>query len=204
MNIHVISNGEQDLAQFACMAGKIEPYVSYFHLREKSRTAKDILAGIKVLREQGVPLSKIIINDRADIAYLSGAYGVQLASHSLPLGQVKRAFSQLRVGRSVHSLEEAKRACEQGAEYIFYGHIYTTSSKLGLQPRGIKELTRIVEAVTIPVIAIGGINPEHVAEVCASGASGIAMMSGITEAPDPLIAIQSYLKGGGNIDSVKW
>lgn len=195
MEIHVISNGRQALDQFACIASKVEPYVSYIHLREKSRTAGELMSGIHHLTEQGVPLSKVIINDRADVARVAGACGVQLAYHSLPPRRVKQTFPELRVGRSVHSLEEAKRACEEEVDYILFGHIYPTGSKPDLQPRGLKELARIVDAVAIPVIAIGGIKPEHMADIRAAGASGFAVMSGITEAHDPLLAIQSYLKG---------
>lgn len=205
MEIHVISSGKQALDQFACIVSKVEPYVSYIHLREKSRTAGELMGGIHHLTERGVPLSKIIINDRADVARVAGACGVHLAYHSLPPREVKKAFPELRVGRSVHALEEAKRACVEGADYILYGHIYPTDSKPDLQPRGLEELERIVYGVPIPVIAIGGIKPEHVADIRAAGASGFAVMSGITEAHDPVLAIQSYLEGRSlRNDSGEW
>lgn len=195
MEIHLISSGRQALNQFACIASKVEPYVRYIHLREKTCTAKKLMSGIHHLTNQGVPLSKIIINDRADVAHIAGVCGVQLAHHSLPPHEVKKAFPALKVGRSVHSLEQAKRAREEGADYILYGHIFATGSKPDLKPRGLKELTRIVDALNVPVIAIGGIKPEHVAAITATGASGFAVMTGITEAHDPLLAIQSYLEG---------
>ncbi|MCD8510902.1 MAG: thiamine phosphate synthase [Bacillus sp. (in: Bacteria)] len=182
------------MEQFAHKAAILEPYVDYFHLREKTFTAQDLLEAVEVLKVQRIPTSKIIINDRVDVAAVSMTAGVQLAYHSLAVEAVKAHFPMLKVGKSVHSVEEAVDAEGAGADYLLYGHIFPTQSKPGLSPRGIGNLEKVARAVSIPVIAIGGIKPENAGQVMDAGAGGIAIMSGLLEAEDPLISIKNYVK----------
>ena len=188
----MISNGQSELERFARIAGLIHPFVTAFHIREKSSDAVELWAGILALRAVGVPLSKVIINDRVDVAYAAGVGGIQLGYRSLEVQEVRRFFPELRIGRSVHDVQEANEMSEQGADYLVYGHIFPTASKPGQQARGTKALEEVVRSVSIPVIAIGGIKPVHVKEISATGAAGIAILSGITAADDPLSAVQNY------------
>ncbi|SDY06454.1 thiazole tautomerase (transcriptional regulator TenI) [Evansella caseinilytica] len=197
-SLNVISNGRLPLEEFAVKMGRIAPYVDYVHIREKKCTAKEIVAGVRKLVSEGVPRSKIIINDRVDVAVVEKTYGVQLAHHSLDIRAVKHSFPQLKVGKSVHSAEEAQEAEKQGADYLLYGHIYETASKADLPAKGLENLKCVTSSVTIPVIAIGGIKPEHVVPVIQAGASGIAVMSSVGEAADPLSVIQSYREMEGS------
>lgn len=197
--LHVVSTGRQSFAELAGIAGAIRPYVDAIHLRERTKTARELLEGIGLLLAAGVPADRIVINDRADVAAAAGVRGVQLAYHSLEVSAVKRLFPQLRVGKSVHSAEEALQAEAEGADYVFYGHIYATASKPDLPARGIEALRRLTDLVRIPVIAIGGVKPDNVTEVLRAGAAGIAVMSGLLEAPDPLseaVAYRNYLHTG--------
>jgi thiazole tautomerase (transcriptional regulator TenI) len=193
--LHIISNGKQSLDAFARIAGAIHPHVDAFHLREKSKSARELWQGIELLGRFGVPLDKIIVNDRVDVAWAAGARAVQLAYHSLDVALVKQAFPGLRIGCSVHSLEEAKRAEVQGADFLIYGHIFSTESKPGIEPRGITALERLAGGVAIPVIAIGGIKPNQATQVLDAGAAGVAVMSGVVEAVDPLAAAREYEQG---------
>ncbi|UCZ52346.1 thiazole tautomerase TenI [Bacillus shivajii] len=193
MEIHVISNGKQPLDKFVQTAKTIEPYVDYFHLREKKRTASEVVEGVELLKSAGIPASKLVINDRVDVAAAMKTAGTQLAYHSLPIQAVKSTFPHLRIGKSVHSVTEACEAEKNGADYILYGHVFPSNSKPGLEPRGVEQLRDIVESVDIPVIAIGGINPDRVNVVREAGAKGIAVMSGVLEAQCPLTAIQAYV-----------
>lgn len=189
--LHVISDGELSLSAFAGIAAEIEPYVDKFHIREKSKTAKEVYETVQSLVGRGVPLSKIIINDRADVAKAVCA-GVHLAYHSLPVNVVKSMMPTLTAGCSVHAYEEAVEMERRGADYVLYGHVFATPSKEGLPPRGLSELTAIKRALRIPVLAIGGIKPEHVKEVLGAGAEGIAVMSGILQAKDPRQTAREY------------
>ncbi|SDP16793.1 thiamine phosphate synthase [Halobacillus aidingensis] len=117
---------------------------------------------------------------------------MQLTHHSLPVSQVKQTFPELNVGKSVHSLKEAIDAKEEGADFLLYGNIYPTSSKPGKAGKGLDSLREIIEHVGCPVVAIGGITPERAGDVIRTGAQGIAVMSGILQAEDPVKAAQAY------------
>ncbi|WP_438350033.1 thiamine phosphate synthase [Paenibacillus sp. FA6] len=201
--LHVISNGQSELERFARIAALIHPFVTAFHIRENSSHAADLWAGILALRTVGVPLSKVIINDRVDVAYAAGTGGVQLSYRSLEVQAVRRAFSRLRIGRSVHDVQEAVEMSEQGADYLVYGHIFPTASKPGQQARGTKALGEVVKRVPIPVIAIGGIKPDHVQQIVATGAAGIAILSGITAADDPLRSVKDYREALDSLEEVQ-
>ena len=190
--LHIISTGRQKPEQLANIIGRVHSDIDFIHLREKTKTAKEVYEMVELLINKKVPLSKIIINDRADVACVSNVKGVHLASHSLPVKSVKRKFADLIVGCSVHSLEEAQMAEQQGADYVIFGHVYSTQSKPGLIPKGLEQLSFISESISIPVIAIGGIKPTNSRDIIEAGAQGVAVMSGILEAEDPLEAVQQY------------
>ncbi|MBX9974664.1 thiazole tautomerase TenI [Cytobacillus firmus] len=191
--LHVISDGKLSLEAFAEIAGEVEPFADKFHLREKHRTSRDLITGVKLLLNEGIPIHKIVINDRVDVAWACKT-GVQLAFHSLPAHIVKTHFPEMPIGCSVHSPEEAEKAAKQGADYILFGHIFETDSKKGVPPRGTGSLEALKKAVDIPVLAIGGIKPEKVPEVLEAGADGIAVMSGILLAKDPVEAAKLFSK----------
>lgn len=190
--LHIISTGRQKPKQLADIIGVIHPDIDFIHLREKMKTAKEVYEMVELLTDKKVPLSKIMINDRVDVACASNVKGVHLAYHSLPVEIVKRKFTDLTVGCSVHSIQEAQIAEQQGADYVIFGHVYSTQSKPGIIPKGLEQLRSVSESVSIPVIAIGGITPANIRDVIEAGAQGIAVMSGIFEAEDPLEAVQQY------------
>lgn len=190
--LHVVSTGRQPLDELARIAGLIHPYVDAFHLRERAKTARELLEGIGMLLAAGVPANRIVVNDRADVAAAAGVRGAQLGHHSLDASDVKKWFPQLRIGRSVHSLHEAVAAEEEGADYVIFGHVYATASKPGSPARGPGELRLLASSVRIPVIAIGGVMPANVADTLEAGAAGVAVMSGILEAADPVSAAAAY------------
>lgn len=190
--LHIISTGAESLDSFCEKAILIEPYVTAFHLRERTASALELMKACSKLIEGGIARHKIIINDRADVAAVAAVRGVQLAWHSLPIARVKWAFPQLNAGKSVHSREEAQQAECDGADYVLCGHIFATHSKPDLPPRGVEVLREIVTSVHIPVIAIGGIQPQHMSAMASSGAAGVAVMSGILQATDVVAAAKSY------------
>jgi thiamine-phosphate pyrophosphorylase len=139
-----------------------------------------------ITRAAGARLS---INDRIDVALGVDADGVHLAGQSLPVRAAREVCGgRLLVGRSVHGLEEATSAAEAGADYVTFGHVFPTTSKPGMPPRGVRILAEIVEAVEVPVLAIGGINAANLDEVLATGCAGIALISAILSAAEPGLA----------------
>ena len=114
----------------------------------------------------------LLINSRVDIAVLTGAEGVHLPERSIPVEAVKHKFPELIVGKSCHSIESAKKAEEAGADFITFSPIFETPGKG--KPVGLKKLKEVVDAVNIPVYALGGITEENIPEVLSTGAYGIA------------------------------
>lgn len=190
--IHIISNGKQDLATIESILARIGSHIDFFHIREKQRSARELSLWVESLTSQGFPLRKLIINDRVDVAVAYGTGGVQLAYHSLTPSLTRQILLPgQKMGVSVHSVEEAKKAEKEGADYLLYGHVFPSGSKPGLAPRGLEALQQVVEHVSIPVIALGGITPDNANSVLTTGCGGIAVMSAVMDAEDPLQAIQT-------------
>lgn len=189
--LHLLSDGKLSLKEFADIAGKINPFIDRFHLREKKLTAKEIAAGVEMLLNKGIPSEKIVVNDRTDIAW-SYNTSVQLAYHSLSVNLVKQHFPGITAGCSVHSYHDALQAANRGADFLLYGHVFETLSKEGLPGKGVHELAAIKKMVEIPVMVIGGIKPDNVELVLSAGADGAAVMSGILHAEDPYHAAWCY------------
>jgi thiamine-phosphate pyrophosphorylase len=174
----------------ACLAAGL-PAVQ---IREKDLAVADLAALCR--RVRGLrPAPFLIVNDRADVALAVGADGVQRTHASLSVAELRVvADKRVRVGASVHSIDEAKAAVGQGAEWIFFGPVYDTPSKRAYgAPQGVASLERVAAAVDVPVIAIGGITPDRVSEVRRAGASGIAVISAILSADDPAAATHAFL-----------
>ncbi|MNW58111.1 Regulatory protein TenI [compost metagenome] len=190
--IHLISDGKLAPGQFINLAAAVYPLVDYIHLREKHRSALELLDMAKQLLLAGVPASSLVINDRLDVALAAGAGGVQLAWNSLPPAAARAAAPGLRLGRSVHSAAEAEEAGREGAGYCLFGHVFPTACKSGQQERGLGLLAEAVRCCRIPLIAIGGIEPGNAGQVIRQGAAGIAVMSGICGAGDAVSAARAY------------
>jgi thiamine-phosphate diphosphorylase len=200
--LHLISDSRLcDLGRFPAVARRAaEAGVDAVHLREKDVPAVDLLRLAIELRNSLGKRALLVINDRIDVAQICDAGGVQLGERSLPVGAVRGLLgADVLIGRSVHDVEGARKAEADGADFVVAGHVYETSSKLGQAGRGPEFIEAIVQACSLPVIAIGGITPEHVPEVARAGAHGVAVISGILSAPDPAAASRAYanaLRGG--------
>jgi len=162
-------------------------------LREKDLSARELLAlGGRlqhVLAPYDIPL---LINDRLDVAQALDAAGVHLAGHSLPAAQARRVLgSDKLIGVSTHSLEQAQDARDGDADFIVFGPVFTTPSKVVYgPPQGLQQLANIVQAIDLPVIAIGGINVTNLPSVLQKGAHGVAMIRAVLEAAQPEAATQ--------------
>jgi thiamine-phosphate pyrophosphorylase len=157
--------------------------VDWVQLREKDlATAEWLVLARNALN--GMPQTaktRLLVNDRLDVAFSERAGGVHLSENGFPLADVRKFVGSLNpkrdflVGVSCHSLEAAQIAEANGADYIIFGHIFETPSKTAFgRPQGLDRLAKACEAVSIPVIAIGGITLSN-ARLCKNaGASGIA------------------------------
>ncbi|MDM5187190.1 thiazole tautomerase TenI [Bacillus sp. DX4.1] len=190
--LHVISNGQMTFKELANVAMQIESEIDYLHIREREKSTKELYEGVAELLKGGFPASKLVINDRIDIAILLNIPRVQLGYRSADVRSVKEKFSYLHVGYSVHSLEEAITAFKNGADSLVYGHIFPTSCKKGVPARGLEEISDMARRLTIPITAIGGITPQNTANVLQAGVTGIAVMSGIVSDRDPYEQARLY------------
>lgn len=160
--------------------------VDFVQVREKTGSARNLYETILEILPHALKVGAgMLVNDRVDVALATGAEGVHLAAKSLPPRVARELIGDRLLGISVHSLAEAREAVDGGADYVTFGHVYPTSSKRGLPPRGLIELAKIVESVDAPVLAVGGIDSSNVLEVLKTGVSGISVISTILAAPDP-------------------
>lgn len=177
--LHAISPGNENPEIVAKKALQIYDVVDFIHLRERHWTVEQFSYVLQKLKYHDPSLAKVIINDRVDLAYVTNINKVHLPSHGFEPKDLRTHFPSITFGCSVHHVQSAKKMEKLGARYMIYGHIFSTPSKKGLAPRGLKKLAQITKAVTTPIIAIGGITPERVPNVLEHGAKGIAVMSGI-------------------------
>ncbi|MBS2970266.1 thiamine phosphate synthase [Metabacillus sp. KIGAM252] len=192
MEFHVVTNGKlgfDEIIRFMKIAGS---KIDYLHIREKEKTAMDIYEGVRSLIASGIPAEKLIMNDRADIAWAVGLTRVQLGYKSLSPSAVKSAVPDIHAGQSIHSLEEAMIAEKSGADSVLFGHLFETGSKKGLLPKGIESAKRLACRLSIDVLVIGGIKPMHIQTLSEGKIAGFAVMSGIWESSSPISAVEEY------------
>lgn len=123
--------------------------------------------------------TRVLVNDRLDVALAAGAHGVHLRADSFCGSRVRASVpSPFLIGQSIHSAAEAVAVDGQGtADYLIFGPVFETGSKPGRPAAGLAELASVAASIRIPVLAIGGITAERVDEVMAAGASGVAGIS---------------------------
>lgn len=123
--------------------------------------------------------TRLLINDRADVAAGAGADGVHLTTQSLPVAAVRTSFGrELLIGVSTHSSGEAEVARSGGADFVVFGPVFEPLSKPYGSPVGVQALNRVASAVgPLPVIALGGIELGNVGECARAGAAGVAAIT---------------------------
>lgn len=192
MRVHAVTMDGQKREQQLEQWYEVSRIVDYLHLRFPKKHAADVYDIVCELIDKGVDREKLIVHDRLDVSVLLDLPNVQLGFRSPPVAAVRRKFPDIAIGVSVHAVSEAMQAAQDGANYVIFGHVFETRSKAGKPPRGLPQLEEVVQAVPIPVIAIGGIHESRVAAVAQAGAHGIAVQSGIFAAADPLKAAVAY------------
>lgn len=155
-------------------------------IRERDLSARDLLSVIDAVAAAETASNTImLINDRADVAACAGA-GVHLTTRSLGADVVRRAFGpSMPIGVSTHSLAEAQEAEQKGADFVVFGPVFETESKKVYGPPvGTAALGEVAARVSIPVLALGGINLSNYRETLDCGAAGIAGISLFAKAED--------------------
>jgi len=168
------------------MSSAIAAGVRFFQYRNKKadrRHTYDVALRLAILaRESGV---LFIVNDHPDIALAAGADGVHLGQDDLPIDIARKVLgSEKIIGISTHSQEQACEAQYHGADYVGFGPVFPTTTKDAGALQGVEKVGLIRKCLSIPILAIGGINRGNVSDVMAAGADGVAVISAILSAPD--------------------
>ena len=155
-------------------------------LRDKEASSRDLCEEASLLktslRSLDVPF---LVNDRLDIALTVDADGVHLGEEDIPISEARRVLGRDKIlGASAASVESAVQAEKDGADYIGFGAVFPTGTKEDAQISGLALLSRVKQAVSIPVVAIGGIKRSNALEVLNAGADGLAVISDLLEAED--------------------
>ncbi|MGA7104945.1 MAG: thiamine phosphate synthase [Candidatus Deferrimicrobiaceae bacterium] len=168
--------------------GAMDGGIRAVQLREKDLTGKELYLLADRMRELTARHgTRLLVNDRVDIALAVGADGVHLGGSSLPASAARTLLGEeALIGCSTHSVRELREAATQGADFATFGPVYTTPSKAAYGPPvGVTALAGACGRSAIPVFALGGIKAENTREAIGAGAFGIALISGVVAATDP-------------------
>ena len=165
---YVTDRRQGDVMSFARRA--IASDVDMIQIREKDLPAADLLELVYRIRDLAEgSKTRVLVNDRLDVALTAGVDGVHLPASGLPAARVRPLVKLL--GVSTHTMTEAVEAERAGSDFIVFGPVFDTPGKT---PVGLAALENITQQIKIPVLAIGGITPQNTKEVLAKGAAGIA------------------------------
>jgi thiamine-phosphate pyrophosphorylase len=175
----------------------LEGGVKAIQLREKDLSGKELfLLAEKTRKLCQAYHAALFINDRVDVALAVEAAGVQLSKASLPVVTARALLGpQKIIGVSTHALQEAREAEQNGADFVLFGPVYYTASKAAYgDPQGLPALKTIVDNVSLPVYAIGGITSENTESTKKIGVRGIALISAIVSADSPKKTAEQMLR----------
>ena len=176
--------GPSDDRLVEAVAAAVEGGVNAVQLREKDLDTPALTALARRLREAIGGRARLIVNGNADVAREVQADGLHLPA-AAPFA---RPDGATLVGRSVHSVEAALQAEPEGADYVIAGPIYETTSHPGVPAAGVGLISGVVAAVSVPVVAIGGITAARVPDVLSAGTDGVAVISAVLRAGLPTAA----------------
>ncbi len=161
--------------------------VDYLQIREKDLIGRELFELTRAVTALPNPTgTKVLVNERTDIALAAGAVGVHLPADSPSPGEIRKTTPPgFVVGVSTHSLAEVKAAEQSGADVALFGPVFATPSKTGWgPPQGLEALEAVCSAVTMPVLALGGITADNAVACVERGAAGIAGISLFQREPD--------------------
>ena len=164
-------------------------------VRNKKASARSLFNQVESILKRAPADASVIVNDRVDVARITGAAGVHLGQSDIGVVEARRILGPGQIiGFSTHNLEQALAASKLPADYIAVGPIFPTSTKLDAEPVvGLEKLATICKAVQKPVVAIGGIRLENAAEVLAAGPHSIAVVSDLLSAADIQARVREWI-----------
>ena len=196
--LYVLVDGRSSPEDLRLWLGRlVEAGVDIVQLRDKNLDDRALLARARLVREVTTSSGLLfIMNDRPDLAALSEADGVHLGQTELSVEEARAIVGpRALVGVSTHSIDEARQAVLSGANYLGVGPTFPSGTKKFAQFPGLPLLQAVASEISLPAFAIGGIGPDNLPEVMASGFSRIAVSGAILTAANPVLAAQE-LRGG--------
>lgn len=188
LSLYLVTDKSEDVEKFLnTIEEAIKGGTTVVQIREKTADTLDFynlaLKVKEITAKYGVPL---IINDRVDIALAIDADGVHVGQSDMPCDVTRKLIGENKIlGVSAATIEEAKKAQKDGADYIGTGAVFPTQTKDDAPSVTKQELKEIVESIDIPVVAIGGINLENAHELTNTGISGLSVVSAIMSSNNP-------------------
>lgn len=185
--LHVVTDSRLPSARLLSVIGAAaDAGVDVVQVRAKAAQAEALVALTRDVYQAVAGRALVIVNGSLAVAIAAGADGIHLPEGHPDLTSARQALGTASyIGASVHSVAAARRAEQAGVSSVTFGPVYATGSHAGEPARGLPALRVVVAALTIPVIAIGGIDAARVAHVLAAGAAGVAVISAVSEAGDP-------------------
>lgn len=172
----------------------IKAGVTMVQLREKQANFEDFCAKAKAMKvicdKYNIPL---IINDNVEVCLAVDASGVHLGGSDCDIPTARKILGDKIIGGSCRDIETAKRLERQGADYLGVGAVFGTNTKTDAKTINISILKDICDSVSIPVVAIGGINESNIVDLKGSGIAGVAVVSSILKAKDVSLATGNLL-----------
>ncbi len=195
--VYPITSGKSSIADILRLIhAAVDAEVPLFQIREKTLSARSlyelVVRAVSITRDSK---TRLLINDRVDVARAAGADGVQLTARSLPANVVRISCGpEFLIGMSTHSVEEALVARVGGADFVVFGPVFETESKRAFgPPQGLDKLRDVTRALDeFPVLAIGGVTLENIPACLASGARGVAGIS-LFSHPEIYLKLQNVL-----------
>ena len=192
--IYLVTDSSSATGHSAAVKKAIDAGIKIIQLRDKTMSGKDLYKEACSVRDIALKKGAIlIINDHTDLALAVNAHGVHLGQNDLPVSEARRILGRRKIiGVSTHTLKQAIKAQSEGADYIGFGPVFHTVTKKAGAPKGVKYISKIRKHIDIPIVGIGGIKPENIADVFSAGANAAAISSGILKG-DIISNIRDYI-----------
>ena len=196
LSLYLVTDKSDDVEKFLkTIEEAIKGGVSVVQIREKTADTLDFynlaLKVKKITDQYNIPL---IINDRVDVALAIDADGVHVGQSDMPCDVTRKLVGPDKiVGVSAATIDEAKKAENDGADYIGTGAVFPTATKDDAPKITKKDLKEVVDSINIPVVAIGGINLENASELKDTGIKGLSVVSAIMSSEDPKKSAEKLL-----------
>lgn len=197
LSLYLVTDKSDDVEKFLnTIEEAIKGGTTVVQIREKTADTLDFynlaLKVKEITTRYGIPL---IINDRVDVALAVDADGVHVGQTDMPCDVTRRIIGEDKIlGVSAASIEEARKAQNDGADYIGTGAVFPTQTKDDADSVTKQELKDIVESIDIPVVAIGGINLDNASELIDTGIAGLSVVSAIMSSENPKKSSEELLK----------